>query len=109
MTVLRELREHYCLTQEQCAKIAYTSQKSYIRYEKGERILPLDTATYFAKFYQVSLDYIAGINGKGLPQTEQSEIKNVLLLREISPALLNAVRKLSKKQQQTLAEFLNSK
>lgn len=61
MTRLKELREMYDLTQEECAKIGYISKNSYIRYEKGERITPLDVATYFAKYYKVSLDYIAGL------------------------------------------------
>lgn len=58
---LRDLREDSDLTQIQCAKIAYISKNSYIRYEKGERMLPLDIAVAFAKYYSVSVDYIAGI------------------------------------------------
>ena len=59
ITRLRELREDHDLTQAQCAKIANISKNSYIRYENGERIIPLDTAIVFAKYYNVSLDYIA--------------------------------------------------
>ena len=58
-TRLRELREDNDLTQEQCAKIAYIAKNSYIRYEKGERDLPMDTAIKFAEYYRTSLDYIA--------------------------------------------------
>lgn len=58
-TRLRELREDNDLTQEQCAKIAYIAKNSYIRYEKGERTLPMDTAIKFAEYYRTSLDYIA--------------------------------------------------
>lgn len=58
-TRLRELREDNDLTQEQCAKIAYISKNSYIRYENGERIPPLDTILAFAKYYGTSIDYIA--------------------------------------------------
>lgn len=61
MNRLRELREFHGLTQEQCAKIAFISKKSYERYEKEERIMPLDTAILFAQYYCVSLDYIAGL------------------------------------------------
>ncbi len=63
-TRLKELREDHDLTQEQCAKIAYISKNSYIRYEKGERILPLDIAVTFAKYYNTSIDYIANITDK---------------------------------------------
>lgn len=58
-TRLRELREDHDLTQEQCAKIAYISKNSYIRYENGERTPPLDTILAYADFYNVSIDYIA--------------------------------------------------
>ena len=60
-TRLRELREDNDLTQEQCAKIAYISKNSYIRYEKGDRIPPLDTIALFAKYYGTSIDYISNL------------------------------------------------
>ena len=58
-TRLRDLREDKDLTQEKCAEIAYISKNSYIRYENGERVPPLDTIIKFAKYYDVSIDYIA--------------------------------------------------
>jgi len=58
-TRLRELREDMDLTQLECSKIAYISKNSYIRYENNERIPPLDTIIAFAKYYNVSIDYIA--------------------------------------------------
>ena len=67
ITRLRELREDHDLTQAKCAKIANISKNSYIRYENGERIIPLDTAVVFAKYYHVSLDYIAKITNEIKP------------------------------------------
>lgn len=64
---LRELREDNDLTQEECAKIAYISKNSYIRYEKNERIPPLDTVIIFAEYYRTSLDYIAGVTDEIKP------------------------------------------
>ena len=58
-TRLRDLREDNDLTQKQCAEIVYISKNSYIRYENDERIPPLDTIIKFAKYYNVSIDYIA--------------------------------------------------
>lgn len=58
-TRLKDLREDNDLTQEDCAKIAFISKNSYIRYEKGERVPPLDTVKLFAEYYSVSIDYIA--------------------------------------------------
>lgn len=67
ITRLRELREDHDLTQAKCAKIANISKNSYIRYENGERIIPLDTAIVFAKYYNVSLDYIAKLTNEIKP------------------------------------------
>ncbi len=58
-TRLKDLRIDNDLTQEECAKIAFISKNSYIRYEKGERTPPLDTVKLFADYYEVSIDYIA--------------------------------------------------
>lgn len=57
---VKELREEFFLTQEECAKKLFVSKNSYIRYEKGERMIPLDVAIMMADLYKVSIDYIAG-------------------------------------------------
>ena len=43
------------------AKIILTSQSYYAQYENGKRELPFSRAIELAKFYNVSLDYIAGL------------------------------------------------
>lgn len=58
-TRLRDLREDKDMTQEECSKIAYISKNSYIRYENGERVPPLDIIKIYAEYYKVSIDYIA--------------------------------------------------
>ena len=58
---LKELREDNDLTQEQCAKIAY------IRYEKSERIPPLDIIAIYAEYYHTSIDYIAYLTNEPKP------------------------------------------
>ncbi len=104
MNRLKELREFHSLTQERAAKIGYISKKSYIRYESGERIMPLDTAVYYARYYKVSLDYLAGVTDQ-TGQSAQTEIpQNV----EIAPPLMNALKRLTDDQQIRLADFLNS-
>lgn len=64
---LRELREDNDLTQLECAKIAYISKNSYIRYENNERIPTIDVIITFAKYYNVSIDYIARITNEPKP------------------------------------------
>ncbi len=63
-TRLRDMREDNDLTQQKCSEIAFISKNSYIRYENGERIPPLDVMISFAKYYNVSLDYLAGLTNK---------------------------------------------
>ena len=107
MNRLRELRDFHALTRAQCAKIAYITAKTYERYEKGERVLPLDTAIYFAKYYKVSLDYISGLTDEPVPPNGRNPDPTDDL-DKIDPQLLFALKRTPEKQQKLLANFLNS-
>ena len=58
---LRDLREDKDLTQAEIAKMFFMQTTQYRRYENGESDLPLEWAKKFARFYNVSIDYIAGL------------------------------------------------
>ena len=58
---IRDLREDRDLTQRQLAEILNMHKTTYARYETGEREIPLSVAILLAKYYKVSLDYIAGL------------------------------------------------
>jgi transcriptional regulator with XRE-family HTH domain len=58
---LRDLREDKDLNQAQVADVIGTSQSYYAQYENGKRELPFSRAIELAKFYNVSLDYLAGL------------------------------------------------
>ena len=58
---LEDLRTDNDLTQQQVADILHCPREVYIRYEKGIRELPLSYAIILAKYYHVSLDYLAGL------------------------------------------------
>ena len=58
---LRQLREDRRLTQETVADVLMCDQSLYSKYERGLRSLPLDAAIRLAKYYGVSLDYLAGL------------------------------------------------
>lgn len=75
MLRLRDLREDKEITQEECAKIAYIAKNTYIRYEKGERIMPVDTAIYYAKYYNTSIDYIVGLTNEIKPYPRKKRKK----------------------------------
>lgn len=58
---LRDMREDKDLTQQNIADILNTSQSYYAQYENGKRQIPFDRVIELAKFYNVSIDYIAGL------------------------------------------------
>ena len=57
---LKDLREDADKSQEEIAKIIGTSQSYYAQYENGKRAIPFDRVVALAKYYNISLDYIAG-------------------------------------------------
>ncbi len=59
---IRDLREDSDLTQAEVAKIIHMHKTTYVRYESGEREVPLNIAILLARHYGVSLDYLAGIS-----------------------------------------------
>ena len=58
---LKDLREDRDLTQSDVAKVLNTTYQYYSTYESGKREMPLSRAIKLAHFYNVSLDYLAGI------------------------------------------------
>ena len=58
---LRDLREDHDKSQEEIARIIGTSQSYYAQYENGKRAIPFDRMVALAKYYNVSLDYLAGL------------------------------------------------
>ena len=63
---LIDLREDADMKQVAIAKILGTSQTQYSRWERGEREIPFHHVIKLALFYNVSIDYIAGLP-EGLP------------------------------------------
>ena len=57
---LRDLREDMDLNQTQVAKLLFTSQTVYSRYERGVLTIPVEHLIILADFYGVSTDYILG-------------------------------------------------
>lgn len=62
--IIRDLRENHDLRQAQIARLLKTTQQVYSRYEKGQNEIPLRHLITLAKFYNVSLDYIAGLTSE---------------------------------------------
>ena len=64
---LRDLREDSDLTQEQLVQILGMHKTTYTNYEQGKREIPFSLVVKLAIFYNVSIDYIAGIEKKPKP------------------------------------------
>lgn len=61
---MRDLREDADLSQQQMAKLLYLHKTTYVRYESGQRELPMNIAILIAKYHKVSLDYLAGLTNQ---------------------------------------------
>ena len=64
---LRDLREDRDLTQNQLVEILGMHKTTYTNYEQGKREIPFSLAIRLAEYYNVSLDYIAGLISEPRP------------------------------------------
>lgn len=58
---LKDTREDFDKSQAEIAKIIGTSQSYYAQYENGKRAIPFERMVILAKYYNISLDYFAGL------------------------------------------------
>lgn len=78
---LKDLREDKDLLQKDVAKVINTSSNYYGDYENGKGDLPFERVIELAKFYGVSIDYIAGLTNdkRGLTRSELSDEETALI------------------------------
>lgn len=94
---IRDLREDEDKKQTELAKYLGTTAQYYGLYEKGVNEISFERAIMLAKYYNVSLDYIAGLthNKRGLSYGDLSQTQRELL--ELLESLTDSEReKLSK-------------
>lgn len=58
---IRDMREDSDLSQQQLAEVLGITRQQYQLYESGKREMPMHHFIKLAKFYNVSLDYLAGL------------------------------------------------
>ena len=58
---LRDLREDRDMTQADVARLLGTAREQYNKYELGKQEIPFHHVITLARFYNVTIDYIAGI------------------------------------------------
>lgn len=64
---IRDLREDADLPQRDVAAVLSISVQQYSLYERGDREIPFHHVITLAKFYHVSIDYIAGLTNQKKP------------------------------------------
>ena len=98
---LRDLREDADKTQQEIADYLGTSAQHYGKYESGKAEIPLERAVLLAKYYNVSLDYIAGISSSRHPLA----LDNLPSPAEI---LSDKITQLSDNEKQAVKDTLSS-
>ena len=58
---LRDLREDSDRKQEEIAQVLNISRQQYQLYESGKRELPMHHFITLSRYYNVSIDYLAGL------------------------------------------------
>ncbi len=58
---IKDLREDCDKSQAEVAEVLGMKQQQYARYESGKQEIPLHHLITLAKYYNVSLDYLAGL------------------------------------------------
>ena len=58
---LRDMREDRDLSQKDVADYLGIRQSDYSKYELGKHMMGIDKYIKLAKFYNVSIDYLAGV------------------------------------------------
>lgn len=64
---LKDFREDSDKTQKDIASVLDMPQSQYARYETGVREIPLHHLVTLARYYNVSLDYLAGLTDTPRP------------------------------------------
>lgn len=57
---LKEIREGRGISSKEMAEYLQISEKLYLKYENGEKLLPVKFLVYISNYYLISTDYIIG-------------------------------------------------
>lgn len=98
---IRELREDSDKTQREIAEYLGTPYQYYAVYEKGGSEISFERAIALAKYYNVSLDYIAGL-------TDIKQNAAVNRIPDNEQALIDLLDDLTVSEKQQFSELLNA-
>lgn len=97
---IKDLREDGEKKQSEVAQALSMHLTQYGRYERGEREIPLRIAIQLARYYNVSLDYIAGLSNQ--------KYENEFQITETEHELIDLFRSLNAFEQGQLFERAKS-
>ncbi len=97
---IRELREDNDKTQREIAEYLGTPYQYYSVYEKGGSEISFERAIALAKYYNVSLDYIAGL-------TDVKKNSAVSVIPNFEAELLKRLDSLSEEERGKFSELLS--
>ena len=101
--IIKQLREEKNLTQNDIANILNITRGLYAQYEIADKIIPLNHLNTLSNYFNVSIDYLLGLNKCKLYQNLKKEINP-----EICSNRLKELRKEKKITQVKLAQSLNT-
>ncbi len=103
---IRDLREDNDKKQAELAEYLGTTTQYYGLYEKGANEISFERAIMLAKYYNVSLDYIAGLTDKKTtldsPKLTKDEAELITMLNDLSPKSRKKFAALLKQMMNTL-------
>jgi len=99
---LISLREDADLIQNDMGEILKVTQSNYSRWETGKEIIPLRKLNMLCNYFNVSADYIMGIN------KENTKVSNIELDSVKIGERIKKVREVNKVTQVELADLLNT-
>lgn len=80
---LRELRDARGLTQVQVAKLLHTSHSTINGYENAHKMPSIDRLRSLAAFYNVSADYLIGLDNRSIIRVEGLTDRQIEIVNEL--------------------------
>ncbi len=100
LKIIREKRE---LTQRALAKELKISKSYYNYFETGERIIPIKRLNDFCNYFNVSFDYVLGLDDKSIVSK-----KNFVIDAKLIGTRIREIRLKNNLKQKELAKLLNT-
>jgi len=102
--MLRDLREDRDIKQKSVAQYLDISQQTYSNYENGRREIPAWVVVALSKFYQVSTDYLLGIDTSYLGSTNlQSAYLDTVTMHDV----IYDIQNLEPDERQDLIKYIH--